>query len=292
MLEDIKQFHEISNLCDRSDSDIQIDEFKNSEIDITKFKDSLFPRVDEAQEKVENQFCKAVLYALRFDKNGKKDVCSKEDFEKVIDKNLIEQIDWPEKFKFIIELQTFLNMCYEINAILSKFGYFLRLFELKNKFRHLTMKDKTKQKIVRQLSSCLIEKYSGFTIISIEYQKKQRKLFKPIDIIYKPTKHIEIEPLCYFSEDISKAYSSLHSKGKKGLSRAHKVYQCFYCNKFFVAEPRQKRHMENCSGKPGAVYNFNNQCLISYQDNFHTKGDVPFVVYFDFETTAPTDNCL
>ena len=68
-------------------------------------------------------------------------------------------------------------MCYKINAILSKFGYFLRVFELKDKFRHLTMKDKTNQKIERQLSSCLIEKYSGFTIISIEYQKKQRTLF-------------------------------------------------------------------------------------------------------------------
>ena len=173
-------------------------------------------------------------------------------------------------------------MCYEINAILSKFGYFLRVFELKNKFCHLAMKDKTKQKIVRQLSSCLIEKYSGLTIISIEYQKKQRKLFKPIDIIYKPTKPIEIEPLCYFSEDISKAYSSLHSKGKKGWSRAHKAYQCYYCNKFFIVETRQKWHMENCSGKPGLVYNFNNQCFISYQDNFHAKGDVPFVAYFDF----------
>ena len=50
--------------------------------------------------------------------------------------------------------------------------------------------------------------------------------------------------------------------------------------------------MANCSGRPGVVYNFNNQNLISYQDNFHAKGDVPFVIYFDFETTAPTDNCL
>ena len=50
--------------------------------------------------------------------------------------------------------------------------------------------------------------------------------------------------------------------------------------------------MGNCSGKAGVVYNFNNQCLISYQDNCDTKGDVPFVVYFDFETTAPTDNYL
>ena len=95
-------------------------------------------------------------------------------------------------------------MCYEINMILSKFGYFLRVFELKNKFRHLSLKDRNQQKIVRQLSSCLIEKYNGFTGISIEYQKKQRKNFKVIDIIYKHTKHVEIEPLCYFSKDISK----------------------------------------------------------------------------------------
>ena len=86
------------------------------------------------------------------------------------------------------------------------------------------MKDKNKGETERQLLSCLIEKYSRFTIISTEYQKKQRKLFKPIDIIYKPTKHIEIEPLCYFSDDISNAYLSLHLKGKKRLSRAHKCY--------------------------------------------------------------------
>ena len=118
------------------------------------------------------------------------------------------------------------------------------MFELKNKFRHLTTKDKSKQKIVRQLSSCLIEKFSGFTIISIENQKNQRKLFKPIDTIYKPTKNIAIEPPCYFSDDIAKAYSSLHSKGKKGLARSHKAFQCFYCNKFFIIEARQKRRIK------------------------------------------------
>ena len=64
------------------------------------------------------------------------------------------------------------------------------------------------------VSSCLIEKYNGFTIISIEYKKKQRKNFKAIDIIYKPTKHVEIEPLCFFSDDISKAYSSFYPKLK------------------------------------------------------------------------------
>ena len=50
--------------------------------------------------------------------------------------------------------------------------------------------------------------------------------------------------------------------------------------------------MENCLGVPGVIYNFNTQSLVSFEDNFHAKGDLPFVIYFDFETTAPTDNCF
>ena len=50
--------------------------------------------------------------------------------------------------------------------------------------------------------------------------------------------------------------------------------------------------MENCSGVPRVIYNFNTQSLISFEDNFHAKDDLPFVIYFDFETTAPSDNCF
>ena len=135
------------------------------------------------------------IIALTFDKDGSKDKCDETQFQISVDCDLIENL--LGKFEFIVDLQKFNNMCYEINCILSKYGYFLRIFDLKNKYPRLAVKDKSKQKIVRQLSSCLIEKYSGFTQISIEYRKKQRKLFKPIDIIYKPTKHIEIEPLCF-----------------------------------------------------------------------------------------------
>ena len=96
-------------------------------------------------------------------------------------------------------------------------------------------------------------------------------MFKPIDIVYKLLKRIEIEPLCCFSDDISKAYSSLHSKGKKGMPRAHKCYQYYYCNNFFILETRQKRHMENCSGRPGVVYNFTNQHLKAIKIIFMQK---------------------
>ena len=50
--------------------------------------------------------------------------------------------------------------------------------------------------------------------------------------------------------------------------------------------------MENCSGVPGVIYNFNMQSLISFEDNFNAKGDLSFVIYFDFEAIAPTDNCF
>ena len=77
------------------------------------------------------------------------------------------------------------------------------------------------------------------------------------------------------------------------MKRADKVQSCHYCNHFFAHNQKKfERHLKHCSGKPGVIYNFTNQSLVSYEDNFKAKGDLPFCVYFDFETTAPTDNCL
>ena len=127
-LEDIETFDEISNLCEGSEEEPEIDDFKNFEVDIKKFNESLFPRVDVEHEKVHNQLSSVILYALRFDKTGLKDMCNKDEFENFIDKSLAEELNQPEKFEFIIDLQKFQNMCYEINTILSKHNYFLRVF--------------------------------------------------------------------------------------------------------------------------------------------------------------------
>ena len=76
--------------------------------------------------------------------------------------------------------------------MLSDFNYFLRVFELKNEFRQMIIKEpKKKKNFVRQLLSSISEKYSGHQTISIEYVRKERKNFKPIDIIYKLTKNPE-----------------------------------------------------------------------------------------------------
>ena len=62
--------------------------------------------------------------------------------------------------------------------------------------------------------------------------------------------------------------------------------------KVFCKSWQTKQAHWNCSGVPGIIYNFNNKHLITFEDNFKLKGDIPMALYFDFETTAPTDNCF
>ena len=52
-----------------------------------------------------------------------------------------------------------------------------------------------------------------------------------------------------------------------------------------------ERHLQNCTWRPGFVYNFNTRSLLTFEDNLKYKCDVPLTVYIDFETTAPTDDC-
>ena len=86
-----------------------------------------------------------------------------------------------------------------------------------------------------------------------------------------------------------KAYHNFYSGGDK-TKHGFGSYECYYCRKFFLRQDRHKRHVENYAGIPGIVYNFKTKNLITFQDNFDAKGNLPFVMYFDFETTAATDN--
>ena len=46
------------------------------------------------------------------------------------------------------------------------------------------------------------------------------------------------------------------------------------------------KHNTVCAAKERIIYAFDNRKIISFQDNFKVLGDVPFTVYFDFETTT------
>ena len=104
------------------------------------------------------------------------------------------------------------------------------------------------QKRYCQTNFKLLYQYNGFQAISIEFARKERKKLKPIDIIYKSTKNPEIIPLCYFTEDISKAYTNFYNQKDK-FKRAYSCYEC-YCRQFFLKKDRHKRHLENCAGVP------------------------------------------
>ena len=46
-------------------------------------------------------------------------------------------------------------MCSAITEILMNHNYFLRIFELRNKFREVRLKTVTEKKVLRELSSCI-----------------------------------------------------------------------------------------------------------------------------------------
>ena len=145
-MKDIENLDEISNLCESSEEKLEIDDFKNSDEKIKNFIENLLPKVNEQEEWGHNTFMRAILYAIRYEKS-KTNICNKNEFEEVIEKKLIVELD-KNKFKLEIDLQKFNNDNYEINCLLSDFNYFLRVFELKNKFRQMIIKEPEKKTLL------------------------------------------------------------------------------------------------------------------------------------------------
>ena len=58
-------------------------------------------------------------------------------------------------------------------------------------------------------------------------------------------------------------------------------------SKYFAKNNEQmKKHLDVCAAKEEISYCFENDQIIAFQDNFKYQGNVPFTVYFDFETTT------
>ena len=128
---------------------MEADDFQGSEDCLEKFQKTLFPK-NENNIEGQNQLCHVILLSLKYKKNGSENTCSSNELERIVGKDLFKEINQLEKFKFIIDQQYFFNMCYQITMILAKFGFFLRVYELKKKYRHLFMKKVYQQKIVKQ----------------------------------------------------------------------------------------------------------------------------------------------
>ena len=73
---------------------------------------------------------------------------------------------------------------------------------------------------------------------------------------------------------------------------ANTLYECYYCNEFWVVKSKYEKHLRNCGKKPGVIYNFNLKNIVTFEENLKYIGNLPFSVYADFETTAPTADHL
>ena len=68
------------------------------------FNETLLPKTKPEEETEQNSFVKINLYALRYDKENKIDICDKNEFENLIDEKLIDQLD-EEKYKVILDFK-------------------------------------------------------------------------------------------------------------------------------------------------------------------------------------------
>ena len=96
--------------------------------------------------------------------------------------------------------------------------------------------------------------------------------FIPIEIIYKPVENC--------NEVIN------------WILRHGTAFQCHFCSNYYGRKDKYDCHLDSCTGKPGYIYNFNTQSLITFEENLKYKSNIPLTTYIDFETTVLTDDCL
>ena len=259
-----------------------VDEFENFEKKIEKFVKTLFFPIEQS----EDSFLFAVLYAIRYHLTEELNEVPDDFFSNNL--NVYEKLfALKEKLKLDLKISSFENQCFMINQILNENGLFLRVYEQKKKFRYITNTKKDNRKIIRDISSCVSEKFNGFLIVRVDFDNESQKNFAPIDIVYQPIKNENEKIKCFFTNKIHLAFRTTFTEGEK--VKHSSAFRCYYCTSFFTRKERFLKHLKICTGKPGYVYNFDTQNILTFEENLKNKHDIPISAYIDFETTAPTD---
>ena len=268
-------------------------DFSNYKAKVKLFKESLI-----SPHGIENpdSFFYSILYAIRHQFTQKVDFLQDEDNLKrdvgfALSEDLFEiknslRLDGQDVLNFE-------NQCFQVNTILSRHNMFLRVFELKDKFRYLIKQSSEQKKRFRELSACVIERFNGFQIVRLEFDNEIRRNFKPIDIVYKPVIKLNAIIDCFFTDQLHLAFKAVYNETLDWQkTKSCCAFECYFCGKFWVRKVKRDSHLKHCVGQPGFVYNFQTRNLLTYEENIKFKRDVPLTAYIDFETTAPTDCCL
>ena len=124
IINDIQKI-DVSNFCETSEEETEIDEFKDTEKRLEKFKETIFPvsTDNDDDENNYNSFVNAIFFAIRFAVEQKTDLCSLAELKELVDNNLFIQLS-QEKFNIILDYQKCNNQFNEVNMLLAKHEYF------------------------------------------------------------------------------------------------------------------------------------------------------------------------
>ena len=142
-LEGFDYDHKPENYCEEP-TDMEIDDFDKSKGKIAKFKLSL---VNSQVADNPDSFFYSILYALRYRLTNKAEPCIDDtELESDVKTEIFDEVNLlRDRFRLDLDLMNFENQCFQINQILMKNNFFLRVFELKDKFRYLIKQDSRKK---------------------------------------------------------------------------------------------------------------------------------------------------
>ena len=111
-------------------------------------------------------FFYANLYAIRYTLTEKYDPCENDnDLQNDIKLDGISEIFLlKENMSLDLDILTFENQCHQINHILNENNLFLRVFELKEKFRSLIKQDPDKKMLSENCQVALQKSITAFTL--------------------------------------------------------------------------------------------------------------------------------
>ena len=155
--------------------EVEFDFSEKNQSRSSKFKNSLLQF-----ENVDNPFFYSIIYGCLYNKLNGKNI-KLENTEKFLGTNLFTDLKKIEK-KTMLDHSIFgyFDQFQLINEILSEHAFFLRFYERRNKFRYqLKQNLKEKNKMKRELSSCVIQKFNGYELLrnDLNYSEKKKILF-------------------------------------------------------------------------------------------------------------------
>ena len=123
-----------------------------------------------------------------------------------------------------------------------------------------------KNKVIRGLSSCVVQKFNGYELMIKSLQHKEKKHFEQVDIVYEPVID-ESSIKSFVMDSLHLTFRSYKDKKQKGDYRLlHLVArQCYYCDNYLSCSKNEFiKHVKKCTSIEGIIYKFKNNEIISF----------------------------